>query len=90
MNHYKCMQEREVNDPEFPEITRRFHQLKHEKEGVRRMCKVMEEYTAETRAEALLSGKIQIYYNEMHLTPQEIAEKLDITEEKVREVISSF
>ena len=94
----KCMQEREVNDPSFPEITRRFHQLKHEEEGVIRMCKVMEEYTKECRAEALaqgeangkILGQIKVYHNEMHLTPQEIAEKLDVTEEKVREVIAAL
>lgn len=68
--------------------------LKHEEEGVIRMCKVMEEYTKECRAEAkaegLLLGKIQVYHNDLKLTPLEIAEKLNITEEKVREVISSF
>lgn len=58
------------------------------------MCKIMEEYTAESNAKSFadgeILGQIKVYHNELHLEPQEIAEKLNITEEKVREVISSF
>lgn len=90
----RCMQQKDINVPEFPEITRKFNQLKYDKEGVRIMCKIMEEYTAKSNAKSFANGEIlgqiKVYHNELHLEPQEIAEKLNITEEKVREVISSF
>jgi len=90
----KRMQEREIADPEFPEITRKFNQLKNNEKGVNHMCQLMEEYTkdarAEGKAEGLLLGKIEIYYNDLKLTPMEIAKKLEITEDKVKELIASM
>ena len=94
----KRMQEREIADPEFPEITRKFNQLKNNEKGVNHMCQLMEEYTkdaraegkAEGKAEGLLLGKIEIYYNDLKLTPTEIAKKLEITEDKVKELIASL
>lgn len=62
------------------------------------MCQLMEEYTkdaraegkAEGKAEGLLLGKIEIYYNDLKLTPTEIAKRLEITEDKVKELIASL
>ena len=39
-----CFTKKEVNDPEFPEFTRRMHELKNEEGGLDIMCEVMQKY----------------------------------------------
>lgn len=53
----KLMQQKEVNDPEFPEITRQVNHLKHDEKGVQQMCDLMEKYMAEGKEESREEGR---------------------------------
>lgn len=53
------MQKKDVDDPEFPKLTQRVKYLKNEQKGVCQMCKLMEKYTNEARAEGVVEGKTE-------------------------------
>ena len=43
----ECFLEKEVNNPKFPELTRRMNYLKHQEGGLDTMCEVMQRYEQE-------------------------------------------
>lgn len=47
----------EVADERFPEVSRRFYALKHDKEEVTHMCKELQEYYAEGQQEGRAEGR---------------------------------
>lgn len=87
----KRMQEKNVNDPEFPELTRKFNQLKHDEGGFQHMCKLMEEYTEESRAEALMQGKKQMIEDALKAgkTMQEIASFYGKTVDELKTILNA-
>ena len=38
----------------------------------------------------IIKGKVELYYNEMHLSEKEISEKLGIKESEVKDIIASI
>lgn len=51
-----CFTKKEVNNPKFPNLTRRVTELKSTEGGASAMCEVMEKYIAEGRAEGRAEG----------------------------------
>lgn len=49
----------EVADERFPEVSRRFYALKHDKEEVTHMCKELQEYYAEGQQEGRQEGRME-------------------------------
>ena len=53
----------EMADKRFPEVSRRFHDLKHDEKEVVPMCKELEQYLAEGHAEGEAEGKAFVARN---------------------------
>lgn len=62
-----CFVQKDVNNPKFPEVTRRFQELKNTEGGLNSMCDIMEKYMkegvekarAEARAEAIAEARAE-------------------------------
>ena len=80
-------------NPKFPNVSRA---IKHFKTGKEQdiMCKAVEEYAAIKAEEAAKETEeittIKIYYQEMKLTKEQIAEKLNLSVERVEKIISKL
>ena len=80
MTHFK---ETEVNDPEFPEYSRRMYSLKNDPKEVRKVCKLLEDYgTLRERRityEYIESGMLSIEnaQEKLHMTEAQILEDME-------------
>lgn len=81
----------EMADQRFPEVSRRFHDLKHDEKEVVPMCKELEQYLAEGhaegRAEGEAEGKAFVARNLFRagMSIEEIAKMVGMTAEVVRQ-----
>jgi predicted transposase/invertase (TIGR01784 family) len=55
----KCFLQPKVNNPKFPELTRKTEEIKETGRGASTMCKFMEKYMEESKAEGKAEGKIE-------------------------------
>jgi len=77
----------EMADQRFPEVSRRFHDLKHDEKEVVPMCKELEQYLAEGHAEGEAEGKAFVARNLFRagMSIEEIAKMVGMTAEVVRQ-----
>ena len=54
-----CFTKKEVNNPKFPEFSRRVTELKTTEGGVSAVCEIMEKYMDKSKAEGKVEGKIE-------------------------------
>lgn len=86
----QCFLQTEVNNPKFPNMSRRVGFFKNNKEGVRIMCDAWEKYNDAIRAEGKIEGEIKgkiEAYHDLGLSISEIAEKMDISENEVSRIL---
>ena len=75
----------EMNDPEFPKISHRVQQMKHDPEEVAHMCDVVEEYAKKKAEESREQGRVEEIFASVQEGDYSVsrgAEKLQITEEE--------
>ena len=76
------MQLKEVDDPEFPEITRQVNRLKHDRKGVQQMCELMEKLQEKSKKE----GRIEVFLTALkNGTSLEQLPLLGATEEEIKQ-----
>lgn len=76
-----CFLRKEVNNPKFPQLTKRMNYLKHQKGGLQAVCEVMERYEKKAAEEANTKANIKAIkkmINEYNATKESILE--DYTE----------
>lgn len=78
-----CFTKKEVNNPKFPILTKRFNELKTTEGGVSAMCEVMEKYMAESKAEGKLEQLIELVKKNL-LKVADAASEAGMTEEKFK------
>lgn len=55
----KCFLQQKVNNPKFPELSRKTEEIKETGRGASTMCDFMEKYMEESKAEGIAEGKIR-------------------------------
>lgn len=91
--YMECLMQAEVDNPEYPELTKRMKYLKHQEGGLDTMCDVMEKYTKEAREEGeklgLAAGEALIIRNMYGngFTPEQIAAATNKDIAEVMEII---
>ena len=77
----------DVSDERFPEVSRRFYELKHSEVEVTHMCKELQEYYAEGREEGREEGHLKEKAMRDKLNVTEISELTKIPIEEVLEIL---
>ena len=54
------------------------------------MCNLSEGIEEKGIAKGIVQGKVELYYNEMHLSEKEISERLGIKESEVKDIIAGI
>lgn len=90
----QCFTMTEVNNPKFPKMSNRVSFLKNDEEGIKIMCKVMEEYAkeyaeeyAKEYAEEAVQETVISLIKEGDISEERGAEKLNISIDKMRELL---
>ena len=77
-------QETEVNDPEFPNYSRKMYSLKHDPKEVERVCKLVQDYAEKEKRRALYSliqkGRLSIEnaVEELYMSEAEVLEEMKV------------
>lgn len=88
----KHFMEPDFADSNFPEMSRRIAELKHNEQEVIAMCKSVQDYADKVAAEAAAEGRAELIENMLRsgMTPEQIAEVCKIDLEEVKKVEESL
>jgi len=96
----ECFTVKELDNPSFPAITRKFRELKTTEGGAAAVCEIMEKYMKESREEGREEGRregieegrkktvINLYSKGM--STEDISKWLDVPPQYVGSVIADF
>ena len=71
----QCFLQTDVNNKNFPKLSKKVHYFKHNEEGIKTMCSISEEFRQEGRQEAKQESILELL-EELGLIPQNLENKI--------------
>ena len=82
----ECFLKPDFEEKEFPEISKRVHELKHEEKEVQSMCKAVEDYAEKKKKEARLEELVALVKDGL-LKISDAAKRVSMSEEEFKKLI---